>query len=142
MLLFFLFHLLIIQHKVLASFSLNLETVNIEKSSKIGAAIDVNKISVVRSVCLRFLVTQTEKPQTIFYTPDKDDLVLQFNFKPKIGFLRINGKWIIFKIIVPIIPYVYNNFCFSLNETNYSVVSNGVLWYTYPLLPIDVPTVG
>ena len=136
-----LFHLLIIQHKVLASFSLNLETVNIEKSSKIGAAIDVNKISVVRSVCLRFLVTQTEKPQTIFYTPDKDDLVLQFNFKPKIGFLRINGKWIIFKILLPIVPYVYNNFCFSLNETNYSVVSNGVLWYTYPLLPFDIPTI-
>ena len=141
MLLTFLFHLLIIQQKVLATLYLNLENVNIEKSSQFGASIDVNKISVVRSVCVRFLVTQTEKPQTIFYTPDNDDLVLQFNFKPKIGFLRINGKWIIFKILLPIVPYVYNNFCFSLNETNYSVVSNGVLWYTYPLLPSDIPTI-
>ena len=141
MLQIFLFHLLIIQQKVLASFYINLENVDIEKSSEFGASIDVSKISVVRSVCIRFLVTQTEKPQTIFYTPDKDDLVLQFNFKPKLGFLRINRKWIIFKILVPIIPFVYNNFCFSLNETNYRVVSNGVLWYTYPLLPIDVPTI-
>ena len=141
MLLIFLFHLLMIQQIVSASFYLNLENVNIEKSSQFGAVIDVNKISVVRSVCLRVLVTQTEKPQTIFFTPDKDDLVLQWNFESKLGFLRINRKWIIFKIPVPIVPFVYNSFCFSLNETNYSVICNGVLWYTYQLLPSDIPTI-
>ena len=141
MLLIFLFHLLMIQQIVSASFYLNLENVNIEKSSQFGAVIDVNKISVVRSVCLRVLVTQTKKPQTIFYTPDKDDLVLQWNFESKLGFLRINRKWIIFKIPVPIVPFVYNSFCFSLNETNYSVMCNGVLWYTYQLLPSDIPTI-
>ena len=141
MLLIFLFHLLMIQQIVSASFYLNLENVNIEKSSQFGAVIDVNKISVVRSVCLRVLVTQTEKPQTIFFTPDKDDLVLQWNFESKLGFLRINRKWIIFKIPVPIVPFVYNSFCFSLNETNYSVMCNGVLWYTYQLLPSDIPTI-
>ena len=127
MLLIFLCYLLLIQQKVSASFYLNLENVDVDKSSQLGAVIDVNKISVVRSVCLRILVTQTEKPQTIFYTPEKDDLVLQWNFKSKFGFFRVNRKWIIFKILVPIVPFVYNNFCFSLNETNYSVVSNGVL---------------
>ena len=81
MLLIFLFYLLLIQQKVSASFYLNLENVDVDKSSQLGAVIDVNKISVVRSVCLRILVTQTEKPQTIFYTPEKDDLVLQWNFK-------------------------------------------------------------
>ena len=93
--------------KTFADFYINLENVNIEKSSNFGASIEVNKISVVRSICVRFLVTQTEKAQTILYTPDKDDLVLQFSFKSKYGFLRINRKWIIFRIHVPTIPYMY-----------------------------------
>ena len=132
---------LIIRDKVLASFYIDLEKVDIEKSSEAGAKIRVNKISEVRTVCVRFLVTQTEKPQTIFYTPDEDNLVLQFAFQARFGFLRMNRKWIIFNMPEPIIPYVYNNFCFSRNETGYSVVSNGVLWYTFKLLPFDIPTI-
>ena len=127
--------------KTFADFYINLENVNIEKSSNFGASIEVNKISVVRSICVRFLVTQTEKAQTILYTPDKDDLVLQFSFKSKYGFLRINRKWIIFRIHVPTIPYVYKHLCISHNETNYSVVSDGILWYTFQLLPSDIPTI-
>ena len=127
--------------KTFADFYLNLENVNTEKSSQFGATIEVNKISVVRSVCVRFLVTQTEKAQTILYTPDKDDLVLQFSFKSKYGFLRINRKWIIFRIPVPTIPYVYKHLCISHNETNYSVVSDGILWYSFQLLPSNIPTV-
>ena len=133
--------ILISHYMVLGNFYINLENVDTKQSELHGASIDVNKGSVVRSVCVRFLVARTGAAQTIFYTPFEDNFVMQIAFQDKYGFLRINGKWIIYHIPIPIIPYVYKHLCFSRNETNYSVVSDGVLWYSFKLRKADIPTI-
>ena len=130
--------LLVFGNDVAGNFYINLENVDTLKSSSEGALIDVNKSSVVRTVCVRFLVARTGGAITIFHTPTKDNLVMQLAFVEKYGFLRINGKWIIFNIPIPTIPYVYQHLCLSQNGTHYSVVSDGVLWYTYKLRAEDI----
>ena len=130
--------LLIVAKNTTGNFYINLENVDTQKSSLEGASIDVNKSSVIRTLCIRFLVARTGGAATIFYTPLKDNLVMQITFDEKYGFLRMNGKWIIFHIPIPTIPYVYQHLCLSHNGKNYSVVSDGVVWYSYKLQEADI----
>ena len=139
--LLFLTLLLVFGNNAVGNFYINLENVDTLKSSLEGAVIEVNKTSVVRTVCVRFLVARTKGAITIFYTPSKDNLVMQITFEEKYGFLRINGKWIIFDIPIPTIPYVYQHLCLSHNGRKYSVVSDGILWYTYKLQEADISTI-
>ena len=137
----FLNLLLVFGNNIAGNFYINLENVDTLKSPSEGAQIDVNKSSVIRTVCVRFLVARTGGAITIFYTPIKDNLVMQISFEEKYGFLRINGKWIIFDIPIPTIPYVYQHLCLSHNGRKYSVVSDGILWYTYKLRAADIVSI-
>ena len=131
----------IIEVHVKANFYINLENVNTENSAGKGASIGVNKVSELRTVCVRFMLVRTSNPHNIFFTPNAYDLVLLFMFEGQYGFLRVNGKSIIFDFPDPIVPYIYQNFCFSWNEKSYSVACNGILWYSSELQETDIQDV-
>ena len=97
-----------------------------------GVKIEVNSIISLKSLCLRFSISD-DPFQTIVFSKD---FHLAFDFDDYHGYFSLNGVDLIFS--TPYIPVPNNNFehfCFSHNKTHYIVASQGVLWFNHTLFP-------
>ena len=98
------------------------------------------------TVCLRFNIFGSFDNQIGF--SDKEDFLKfgsWFRLQDDYGFVFLNGKGLIFRIPKGLMrPYSWYHFCFSKNQTHYSIAVNGNLWisntirnYIEPGLSLD-----
>ena len=112
---------------------INLENVREDDSFLKGAIINVNRVDHVKSFCIRFLVTKSDKSITLFNATPFKNFRLKIFFKEKYGHVWMNHHQMIFEITHPIVPFVYHHLCFSQNGTQYSIAVDGELWYSFAI---------
>lgn len=88
------------------------------------------------TVCVRLLQESPFKSQYVFSNaiPQNKDFSISTHFQKGYGFFHVNGQYLIFQIPSNVRPQKWYHICFTKNQSTYSVIGNGELWFNSTII--------
>ena len=88
------------------------------------------------TVCVRLLQESPFRSQYVFSNaiPQNKDFSISTHFQKGYGFFHVNGQYLIFQIPSNVRPQKWYHICFTKNQSTYSVIGNGELWFNSTII--------